>query len=120
MITQLSESIDHGKARQNRPTLDGLGDNKTTQRDFNVIMGLYSPFRYGVPNYFGYDVQFFKDNIRFLEILGGREGGAGTVCPLYFDGAVNFFKELPHSSDTEGLKKAYRFVNSIRGCENDK
>ena len=113
----MSESIDHGKARQNRPTLDGLGDNKTTQRDFNVIMGLYSPFRYGVPNYFNYDVTFFKDNIRFLEILGGREGGAGTICPLYFDGAVNFFKELPKPHDEENLRRVYRKIENIRKKE---
>lgn len=109
-----SESIDHGKARQNRPTLDGLGENKTTQRDFNVIMGLYSPFRYGVQKYFNYDVTFFKDNIRFLEILGGREGGAGTICPLYFDGAVNFFRELPLPHDEENLRRVYRKIENIR------
>ena len=109
-----SESIDHGKARQNRPTLDGLGDNKTTQRDFNVIMALYSPFRYGVQQYFNYDVTFFKDNIRFLEILGGREGGAGTICPLYFDGAVNYFKELPKPHDEENLRRVYRKIENIR------
>ncbi len=112
-----SESVEHGKARQNKPTLDGLGDNKTTQRDFNVIVGLYSPFRYSVPSYFGYDVTFFKDNIRFLEILGGREGGAGTICPLYFDGAVNYFKELPKPDNKEGIKNVYRFIEKIRNNE---
>jgi len=109
-----SESIEHGKARNNKPTLDGLGDNKTTQRDFNVILGLHSPFRYGIPTHFDYDITFFKDFIRFLEILGGREGGAGTICPLYFDGAVNIFKELPLPNDEENLRKVYRKIENIR------
>jgi hypothetical protein len=108
------ESVEHSKARQNKPTLDGLGDNKTTQRDFNLILGLYSPFRYEVPKYYGYDITYFRDNIRFLEILGGREGGAGTVCPLYFDGAVNYFRELPLPDDNTGIKQVYRFIEKIR------
>ena len=93
------ESVDNMKAGRLRPTLDGLGENKTTQQDANVILGLFSPFRYHIPEYEGYDIKFFKDNIRFLEILGGREGGAGTICPLYFNGAVNYFKELPKAKD---------------------
>src|SRR5690606_12300659 len=85
------ESVENKKANKLKPSLDGLGDNKLTQRDANVIIGLFSPFRHEIREYYGYDVTKLKDNIRFLEILGGREGGAGTITPLYFDGAVNFF-----------------------------
>ena len=41
----------------------GLADNKLTGRDANVILGLFSPFRHEIPEYMGYDVVFFKDNI---------------------------------------------------------
>jgi len=108
------ESVDNMKVGRLKPTLDGLGDNKTTQRDANVILGLFSPFRHEIPEYFGYDIKYFKDNIRFLEILGGREGGGGTTCPLYFDGAVNYFKELPKSNDAKGMEGVYKFLNSMR------
>ena len=63
--------------------------------------------------YEGYSVQRFKDHIRFLEILGGREGGAGIVSPLYFDGAVNFFQELPAPSDEATLSKIYKAIENI-------
>lgn len=109
------ESVENLKHNRLKPTLDGLGDNKTTQRDANVILGLFSPFRHEIKQYHGYDITFFKDNIRFLEILGGREGGGGTVCPLYFDGAVNFFRELPKPDDSSNLKKVYDLIKSIRG-----
>jgi hypothetical protein len=79
----------------------------------NVILGLFSPFRHEIKEYYGYDVTFFKDNIRFLEILGGREGGGGTTCPLYFDGAVNYFTELPKPTDTTHLNKFINFINEI-------
>ena len=80
----------------------------------SVVVGLFSPFRHEIPDYLGYDIIFFKDNIRFLEILGGREGGAGTICPLYFDGAVNYFKELPLPNDTQTLEIVKKLINNIR------
>ena len=112
--SQAQESIENKKFNRLKPTLDGLGDNKLTQRDANMILGLFSPFRHEIPEYYGYDVTFFKDNIRFLEILGGREGGGGTICPLYFDGAVNYFKELPLPDDNQGISKVKQFINNIR------
>lgn len=111
------ESVENMKANRLKPTLDGLGDCKLTQRDANVILGLFSPYRHEIKNYHDYDIKFFQDNIRFLEILGGREGGGGTICPLYFDGAVNYFKELPRPTDIENLKKVYNFINSMRQNE---
>lgn len=108
------ESLDNFKLNKLKPSLDGLGDSKLTQRDADVILGLFSPFRHEIPEYKGYDVRFFKDNIRFLEIIGGREGGGGTICPLYFDGAVNYFKELPHSNDENAMTNVVKVVNKIR------
>jgi hypothetical protein len=108
------ESLDNFKLNKLKPSLDGLGDSKLTQRDADVILGLFSPFRHEIPEYKGYDVRFFKDNIRFLEIIGGREGGGGTICPLYFDGAVNYFKELPHSNNENAMTNVVKVVNKIR------
>lgn len=111
---QSQESVENKKYNRLKPTLDGLGDNKTTQRDFDYILGLFSPFRHEIPQYLGYDITFFKDNIRFLEILGGREGGGGTVCPLYFDGAVNYFQELPKPEEELEMNKVIKFVKNVR------
>lgn len=105
------ESIDNMKVGKLKPSLDGLGDCKLTQRDANVIIGLFSPFRHEIREYQGYDITFFKDNIRFIELIGSRSGGGGSVCPLFFDGAVNFFKELPLPNDPN-LKGVYDFINS--------
>ena len=111
------ESVDNKKANKLKPSLDGLGDCKLTARDANVIIGVFSPFRHEIkiyPESVGYDITFFRDNIRFAEIIGGREGGAGTICPMYFDGAVNYFKELPLPTDTAGMKAVYRLIHKIR------
>lgn len=107
------ESLDNFKSNKLKPSLDGLGDNKLTQRDADVIFGLFSPYRHEIPEYFGYDIKFLKDNIRFLEIVGGREGGAGNVFALYFDGAVNYFTEMPKPTDSTGLKRVYDFIKNV-------
>lgn len=51
------------------PSLDGLGDNKTTQRDANVVLGLFNPDRYNIVEHNGYNIEFFADMYRSLSIL---------------------------------------------------
>lgn len=97
------EGNDSFKLGRLTPSPDGLADNKTTSRDCNVMLGLFSPWRFHKGTWEGYDITVFKDNIRFLEVCIDRNGSAGAVCPLYFDGAVNFFCELPAPSNKEAL-----------------
>ena len=77
------------------PSLDGLGDNKLTQRDALVIFGLFAPDRYGIKHYQGYNIGRLKDSFRTLIILKNRMGMPNLRLPLYFDGATNRFEELP-------------------------
>lgn len=37
----------------------------------------------------------------------------GGICPLYFDGATCYFKELPKPNDTVELNKIYNYLNSL-------
>lgn len=77
----------------------------------NLVIGLYSPFKYGIREYEGYDITKLRDNVRFMEVIEDRDYGAnGQICPLYFDGAVSTFTELPRVQDKEGMDKMYSFV----------
>lgn len=109
------ESIENAKFNRLHPTLDGLGTNKNTQQDANLILGLFSPYRHKLSHYpgrnNGYEIGRFKDHIRFLEILGGRDGGAGIIKALLFHGAVNYFEELPHY-DNPKIKQYYKKVET--------
>ena len=98
-----------------RPSVAGLGDSKYTSRDSNVVLGLFSPFRFALKEYEGYDISKFKDNIRFLEMIVNRDGEMGGLCPLFFDGAVCQFNELPRPDDNDGIKKVYEYLKKIRG-----
>lgn len=77
-----------------------------------MVIGLYSPFKYGLTEYEGYDITKFRNHIRFMEILEDRDYGAnGNICPLYFDGAVSYFSELPKANDSIEIGKVYKFMN---------
>lgn len=108
---QAQEGIENQKLNRLKPSSDGLADCKTTTRDANLVIGLYSPFKYGIREYEGYDITKLRDNVRFMEVIEDRDYGAnGQICPLYFDGAVSSFAELPRVQNKEEMDKLYNFV----------
>jgi hypothetical protein len=42
-----------------------------------------------------------------LEVIVNRNGEMGGILPLWFDGAVCDFKELPKPEDKAGMKTVY-------------
>ena len=112
---QAQEGIENIKLDQMEPSVAGLGDNKTTSRDVNCIMGLYNPSKFNKKEHLGYNILRLKDNGRFLKILDDRDYGAGgNICPLFFDGATSTFKELPLTSNKEELEKYYRYAEFLQ------
>lgn len=109
-----SEGNEALKLGRVRPSVAGLGDSKYTSRDSNVVLGLFSPFRFALRDYEGYDITKFKDNIRFLEMIVNRDGEMGGLCPLFFDGAVCNFEELPLPTDKTNIDKVYRYIQTLR------
>lgn len=108
------ESLDAFKEGKLRPTIANLSDSKYVARDANIAIGLFSPMKHELREYLGYDITKFKDNIRFAEILLNRGGSPGSICPLFFDGAVNTFSELPKPNDIQGLNKVYTYIDKLR------
>lgn len=111
---QAQEGIENLKMNRLKPTPDGLADCKTTIRDANNGIGLFSPFKHGIKDYEGYDIIKFKNYIRFMEIMEDRDnGGAGNMCPLFFDGAVSTFFELPLPTDKKQIEQVYKYIESL-------
>lgn len=46
--------------------------------------------------------------------MDNKLGEMGGLCPLFFDGAICRFDELPKPNDTDNLNKVYDYLNSIR------
>ena len=111
---QAQEGIENIKLDRMRPTTDGLGDCKTTSRDANIVLGLFSPYKFKKKEYNGYDITKFEDYARFMEVLEDRDYGAnGHICSMFFDGATSNFKELPKTDDTVGLEKYYNYIRQL-------
>jgi len=108
------ESLEAFKENKLRPTIANLADSKYPSRDANVVLGLFSPFKYEIPEYYNYDITKLKDNVRFLEVLVNRGGSPGGLVALYFDVAVNYFNELPRPDEKESLKQIYDFLVESR------
>lgn len=91
------ESNESVKLKRTEPSAAGLADNKITSKDCDNMLTIYSPYRNKIGNYIGYDITKLRDNYRRLAVELDRYG---TTCEtsLYFNGKVNFFKELPAPS----------------------
>ena len=114
------EGNEASKIGRVRPSVAGLGDSKYTSRDSNVVLGLFSPFRFALKEYEGYDISKFKDNIRFLEMIVNRDGEMGGLWRVFFDGAVCQFEELPRPEDRNGLQQVYNYIESLKGRNTNK
>ena len=95
------------------PSLDGLGDNKTIARDVYIALGLFAPDRYKITEHNGYDITRFRDRYRSMNIMKSRDGIANKKLPLFFNGAVDFFKELPKVDELEKMRLVYEHINQL-------
>ena len=74
----------------------------------DLVLGLFAPARYRIPMYRGYDILKLKDRYRSLIFLKDRHYGlANTYVHLYFNGASNYFEELPLAEEFKKNPKLY-------------
>jgi hypothetical protein len=99
-----------------RPSPDGLADNKTTQRDVNLMFGLFAPHRYKIENYEGYDIDKLGDNYREFSVILNRSGTGFINMDLFFHGACNYFHKLPNVDKMrpEDYKKIIDLNKTVR------
>lgn len=108
------ESLDAMKIDALKPSAANLGDAKTVVRDINMLIGLYSPFKFNKKEYSGYQIDKLKNYSRFMEIIDDRDYGANNnICPLFFNGASSFWAELPKPDDIQGMNAVYAYIDSL-------
>ena len=95
------------------PSLDGLGENKVIQRDFETILGVFQPARYNIKKHLNYDISRIGDNYRSLSVLKNRNGLANKKLPLLFDGVSDYFAELPIITSPEQSEVIYKKIEEI-------
>lgn len=92
------------------PSLDGLANNKETQRNADIVLGLFAPDRYELIKHDGYNITRLGDHYRSLKILKNRDGEANVKIGLLFDGANCLFEELPRKEEFETDFKLYNNI----------
>lgn len=95
------------------PSLDGLGDNKLTQRDALIVLGLFAPERYQIEKHLDYDITVLRDNYRSITILKNRIGTPNLKKGFFFNGQTNTFAELPPANSAE-MKTIYERIRNYR------
>lgn len=108
--TEIS-SLEAFKNNKIRPTTAALSDSKYTSKDCTLMLGITNPFVHELPEYLGYNIRQFKGNIRFLEVVINREGESNNIVALYFDGATNYFRELPLPNQKTEIQKVINYIN---------
>lgn len=116
-----TQSIENIKMDATKPSQAGLGESKLTARDCDIMLGLYAPVRYKIKDYMGYNIAHsvnrnipLLDNHREFFSIINRRGGGTVATQLYFDGAVNYFKELPPSDNIQQMEDVNTLLKEIR------
>ena len=114
-----AEGLEAIKMKKMMPSAASLSDSKFTARDANLVIGLFDPSKFGLSSWLGYKIQEngtnkgLKNYGRFLYVLANRDGEMGGICPLFFDGAVTNFEELPLPGGAE-IEKYYTLADNLR------
>lgn len=96
-----------------RPSPEGLANNRDVRQDINLMIGIFSPFKYKETSYEGWDLNRIRDNHREISILMNRNGKQNASIQVYFNGACNYFRELPQIPN----ESVYQFVDKYRQIE---
>lgn len=120
-----TEGLEAIKQKKMTPTAAGLSDSKYTSRDANLVLGLFDPSQFDLPAYLGYKInsiegQGLRNYGRFMSVIRGRDGQAGGICPLFFDGAVCNFEELPRPDDINGITQYYNKAATLKSYRQQK
>ena len=107
-------NLDAFKNNKIRPTPSGLADSKGPSKDCSIMLGITNPFSHELREYLGYDINKFKGEFRCLEVVLNRNGSSNGICPLFFDGAIGYFSELPLPNNKIELDKVYKYLDKIR------
>ena len=86
------------------PQLEDFKDSACTQEDADVVMALFDPLRYKVPDPSGYETAKLVDSTgakfyRSLRIIKNSYGSDDIRIGLGFHGEIGMFKELPRKKD---------------------
>jgi hypothetical protein len=94
---------------------DDLKQTGNTIEDSDIVMGLFSPNKYDLTNYDGYNIVMLQDRYRSLQIIKNRDGNTDLNVGLFYLGEIGKFKEL--NLPNEITEKQYTNMTKIKKHE---
>jgi replicative DNA helicase len=123
VVQQLGRAMsqtDRFKLDRVEPQLSDFKDSGNTQQDANVVLSLFSPRKYEIENFRGYNIVKLKDRYRSLSILKNRDGAADIRIGLQFVGEVGHFEEVPPAKQFKEDPSLYDKVIDVNNKNNNK
>jgi hypothetical protein len=111
--------LNHYKAGKLEPEPQKLGDNIKVARSYQVILGLFSPYKHKMTNYYKYPilasdrVDGFEECFRTIHICKNRFGRTGVAEPLFFNPKGFSFFSMPKNDDTQNLNQLLTYKQQI-------
>jgi hypothetical protein len=107
VVSQFNRSISNPMRIKNgdvEPQLEDFADSSQTQNDADVVLALFDPMRYKVPDPSGYETtklidQYGAKYFRSLRLIKNSYGEDDVRIGLGFLGQIGMFKELPRKKD---------------------
>lgn len=90
-----------------------FGDSKYTYRDADYVIGLLKPNMFDLEEYEGYDVSKLKDHLVMAFLMKNRYGVSNKVLPLFMDGEVSVFYQLPVPDEKAKLNSYYEKAKQL-------
>lgn len=100
------------------PSLANIAEYKNIVHTCHIMLGLFSPYRYLIPQYtpmglnVPYDITKLQDFYRNIYILKGNFVGANLNTSLMFDGITGVISELPNPR-SEDMKAIYLYCEKM-------
>lgn len=107
VVSQFNRDISNPIRQKNgdvEPQLEDFKDSSQTQEDADVVLALFDPMRYNIPDPSGYDLGKLRDPyggkyFRSLRLIKNSYGEDDIRIGLGFLGSIGMFKELPKRKD---------------------
>ena len=95
-----------------KPTSSNLGDSKTTSRDIDVMFGIFSPDKFDIEQYEGYNIGILRGAYKEISVMLNRRGRSNILVDTFFLGAVGHCEALPPPTSQE-ISKYYNKAKSL-------
>lgn len=107
VVSQFNRDISNPIRLKNgdvEPQLEDFKDSSQTQDDADVVLALFDPMRYKIPDPSGYDLDKLRDDFgakyfRSLRLIKNSYGEDDIRIGLAFMGQIGIFRELPKKKD---------------------